>query len=176
MSDMPRYKVEYLATSSLSPNPRNPKDHPEKQIRTLASAIRESGTISPIYIDQTRMILAGHGRWLAAQVLGIEEVPTITATFKSEAAKRAFILADNKVAELGRWNDDLVKEELEALFEIDFPLEAAGFSSSDLDFSVVETPVAEEIAIRRSFWRSRCWRGAQPPETFVRSRRWSILF
>ncbi|MGB7370803.1 site-specific DNA-methyltransferase [Erythrobacter sp.] len=147
MAKTEKLEVVYLATTALTPNPRNPKEHPEKQVRMLASAIRESRTISPIFIDDDRMILAGHGRWLAAKQLGIEEVPTITVTFASDEAKRAFILADNRVGELGRWNDDLVQEELQALFEVDFPLDSAGFTTADLEFSVVETPNAEEVEL-----------------------------
>ena len=147
MTDIQKHEVEYLSTTTLTPNPRNPKNHPDRQIRTLATAIRESEAISPILIDSQRMILAGHGRWLAAKLLGIAKVPTITLVFKSDAAKRAFILADNRVGELGRWNDDLLQEELEALFELDFPLEAAGFTAADLDFSVVETRAVEEIEL-----------------------------
>lgn len=147
MQKINRFEVEYLATSALNPNPRNPKQHPDRQVRTLATAIRESRTISPIFIDPAKMILAGHGRWLAAKLLKIEEVPTITVSFDSDAAKRAFILADNRVAELGKWNDHLVQEELEALFAIDFPLEAAGFSAADLDFQIIEKPVLDDVPL-----------------------------
>ncbi|MBL8656696.1 MAG: ParB N-terminal domain-containing protein [Altererythrobacter sp.] len=73
MSQIDRFQIEYLATTSLHPNPRNPKHHPEQQIATLVTAIRESKKLTPIAIDEQRMILAGNGRWLAAAKLGIPE-------------------------------------------------------------------------------------------------------
>jgi hypothetical protein len=87
MSQIDRFQIAYLATTSLHPNPRNPKHHPEKQLALLVTAIRESRKLSPVAIDEERMILAGHGRWLAAIKLGLSEGPTITMHFPSEEAK-----------------------------------------------------------------------------------------
>lgn len=147
MSQIDRFQIEYLATTSLHPNPRNPKHHPEKQLASLVTAIRESRKLTPIAIDDDRMILAGHGRWLAAGKLGLPEVPTITMRFPSEEAKLAFIYADNRVGELGSWLKDIMQEDLTSLFEAEFPLEATGFSAADLDFTVVESPRGEQVEL-----------------------------
>lgn len=139
-------KVEMLATSALIPNPRNARKHSDKQIALLASIIERFGFLVPIIVDEKGMIVAGHGRWLAAMRLARKLVPVIRANFLSETEREAFALADNRLSELSEWDNDLLSENLEILFEKDFDISAIGFSTSDLDFAIVEDAEEEKPA------------------------------
>lgn len=98
----------------------------------------------PIIIDDADMIAAGHGRWLAAKSKNITEVPVIRAKFLTDEDRRAFALAENRIADLSGWDDELLSDELSILFDGGYNLEITGFSTSDLDFSVPEEPVKNE--------------------------------
>ena len=138
-------RIEMLATSALTPNPRNARKHPDEQVRKLAANIERFGFLVPIIVDDGNLIVAGHGRWMAARLLGLEMVPTIRASFVSDKERRAFALADNRLAELSEWDAMLLGEELSFLFEEHYDIEALGFSASDLDFSIpAVTPPARE--------------------------------
>ncbi len=142
-------KIEMLATSALTPNPGNARKHSDKQVSLLASIIERYGFLVPIIIDEKGRIVAGHGRWLAAKRLGLKQVPVIRARFLSDTEREAFALADNRLAELSTWDDDLLSSNLEILFESGFDISAIGFSTSDLDFSVVEEKEKEPAAAER---------------------------
>src|SRR4051794_23736146 len=101
-------KVEMLATSSLVPNSRNARKHPDRQITQLAANIRRFGFPIPIIADLDNMIVAGHGRWEAAKKLGLAEVPVIRRRFLDKADRRAFALADNRLAELSSWDPEIL--------------------------------------------------------------------
>lgn len=131
-------RVEMLSTSCLIPNPRNARRHPEKQVAQLAANIRRFGFPVPILIDQDGMIIAGHGRWEAAKKLGLTEVPAIRREFTDAAERRAFALADNRLAELSSWDPEILSGELELLFEGGFDIATIGFSTADLDFAIVD--------------------------------------
>src|SRR5687767_12064881 len=92
-------QLEWLATRSLRPLPRNARTHSKAQIRQIAGSIERFGFTNPILIDEGRMVLAGHGRLSAARLLGLESVPTLRLSHLSPAEKRAYVLADNKLAE-----------------------------------------------------------------------------
>jgi DNA modification methylase len=130
--------VEIVPIGALAPNPRNARLHPDKQIRQLAAFIKKHGFRVPISVDQDNLIVAGHGRMDAAKLLGLAEVPVIRTHFQTEAERNAFALADNRLAELSSWNDDVLKAELENLFEGGFDISTIGFSTADLDFAIVE--------------------------------------
>lgn len=151
-------RIELLATSSLKPNPRNARTHSDKQLRQIAASIERFGWLVPIVVDDQMMIAAGHGRWEAAKLLGLGTVPVIRAEFLSEADRRAFALAENRIAELSGWDDKLLAEELNALFDGGYNLEITGFTTADLDFSVpeaddkheeVELPAPDAAAVSR---------------------------
>lgn len=129
-----RKAVEMLAVDTLIPYARNAKKHSDEQVRQVAGSIKEFGFNNPILIDELNGIIAGHCRVLAAEKLGLEEVPCLRLTHLSETQKRAYILADNRLAETGGgWNAELLKLELEDLadeFDIDSLL---GFSKEALD-------------------------------------------
>lgn len=129
--------IETVRTGSLKPNPRNARTHSKKQISQIAASIQQYGWLGTIIVDDTGMIVAGHGRWLAAKKLGLREVPIIKAKFLSDEDRRAFALADNKIAELAGWDEDLVAEELSELFEGGYEIELTGFGTADLDFALV---------------------------------------
>ncbi len=130
--------IEMLALSALSPNPRNARRHPDKQVAQLAANIERFGFPVPIIVDEANLIMAGHGRYQAAGKLGLDEVPVIRMSNLSEAEKRAFVLADNRLAELSDWDPEILGAELTALFEGGFDIAEIGFSTADLDFAIVE--------------------------------------
>lgn len=141
--------VEMVDISSLAPNPANARKHGAKQIAQLAAVIERFGFLVPLIIDDENMIAAGHGRWAAAQKLGLTEVPAIRANFLSDEERRAFALADNRLSELSTWDSEVLGQELELLFEGGFDITAIGFSTTDLDFSVVpeKEPKAERVQL-----------------------------
>jgi ParB-like chromosome segregation protein Spo0J len=125
-------KIENLKTESLVPYARNAKLHDEIQVSKIASSIREFGFNNPVLVDGEKPpgIIAGHGRVLAAKKLGLTEVPCIRLAHLSEAQKRAYILADNRLAELGGgWDSEMLKLELADLGELDVDLEVIGFET-----------------------------------------------
>lgn len=127
--------IEMVRRKSLKPNPTNARDHSDKQVTQIAASIEKFGFLIPIVIDDDDMIAAGHGRWQAAKKLGLKEVPVIRARFLTDADRRAFALAENRISELSSWNEDLLANELNILFEDGYNLEITGFSTGDLDFS-----------------------------------------
>lgn len=132
-----------VSTESLIPYVNNAKTHPEEQVSMIAASIKEFGFNAPILIDDQNMVIAGHGRLLAAKKLGMDEVPAVMLDHLSEAQKKAYILADNRLGEIGGWDMDLVSLELESLQDMDFGLDLTGFDIGHVkitDFS----PVAEE--------------------------------
>ena len=124
--------VEYRATDSLTPAPRNARTHSEHQISQIAASIREFGWTNPILIEEDGQIIAGHGRVQAAQALGMGDVATITLRGLSPAQKRALVLADNKLALNAGWDDALLRSELADLKLEAFDISKIGFSADEL--------------------------------------------
>lgn len=110
--------IEYVKTEDLRGYERNARTHPKKQVKQIAGAITEFGFTNPILIDGSGMIVAGHGRLLAAQQLGLESVPCIRLGHLDENQIRALVIADNKIAEGAGWNQKLLKVELRDLMEV----------------------------------------------------------
>lgn len=144
MTDFKHLKIELLATSMLAPNPRNARTHTPKQISQIGVAIKRFGWLVPIVIDENNMILAGHGRWEAAKKMRMTEVPVIRANFLSDADRRAFVLAENRISQLSGWDDDILQAELKALFEDGYEIEITGFSVANLDISVPSEAGSDE--------------------------------
>ena len=109
---MPANQIEEVSTRTLRAHPSNSRTHPLKQIRQLARSIEQFGFTIPIIVDENRIILAGHGRWLAAQQLGLPRVPAVVLSGLSDAQKRAYLLADNKLAEKAGWDRATLAVEL----------------------------------------------------------------
>lgn len=145
-------KVVYRAVSELIPYARNARTHSDEQVARIAASIKEFGWTNPILIDGSKGIIAGHGRVLAARKLGLEKVPTIELSGLTEAQKRAYILADNRLALDAGWDEEMLKLEFAELEKEGFELSKTGFSDeeiremmADLDREVdgvedVETP------------------------------------
>lgn len=126
-------RLEHWPPDRLVPYSRNAKTHSIDQIDKIAALILEMGFTSPILVDEVDGILAGHGRLAAARKLGLERVPVVVLTHLSPAQKRAYILADNKIAEESGWNHKLLAEELAALELEKFDFTMTGFTDRDLE-------------------------------------------
>jgi len=130
--------IVYEPTAALRPDPANARRHSPRQIAQIARSMATFGPIVPILVDATGRIVAGHGRWLAAQELGLAQVPTIPVTHLSEAERRAFMLADNRLTENSEWDPALLRTQLRELasIDVDFSLEVTGFDLPEIDLIV----------------------------------------
>tara|TARA_B110000261_G_scaffold5852_1_gene6073 strand:+ start:287 stop:1462 length:1176 start_codon:yes stop_codon:yes gene_type:complete len=131
-------KIEQLKVNDLIPFINNSRTHSEEQVGQVAASIREFGFTNPILVDGDNGIIAGHGRLMAARKLGLESVPSIRLTHLSEAQKRAYVIADNKLALNAGWDEELLSLELGELQAIDFDLSLIGFSEDELELLLVE--------------------------------------
>ena len=138
MSDL---EVKYLSVNELVPYANNPRTHSEKQVTQVASSIKEFGFNNPILLDEGKGIIAGHGRLAAAKKLGLESVPTITLEGLTEAQRKAYVIADNKLTENSEWDYDLLTVEVERLKELDFDLDLTGFDDDELEALLKPTVV-----------------------------------
>jgi ParB-like chromosome segregation protein Spo0J len=128
----PADKVERRKISSIVPYARNSRTHSDEQVAQIASSIKEWGFTNPILVDIDGEIIAGHGRLLAAQKLGLDEVPCITAVGWSEAQKKAYVIADNKLAINAGWDVELLRIELDELTDLNFDVNLTGFSDDEI--------------------------------------------
>jgi ParB-like nuclease domain len=128
-------KFNTLPISSLAIDGRNPRTHTPKQIRQIADSIRTLGFNNPILVDDHGNVVAGHGRIKAAELLGIAEVPTIRLSRMTEAERRAYAIADNKLAENAGWDRDLLSLELRYISELEIDLDPTitGFEAAEID-------------------------------------------
>ncbi len=134
--------ISSRSTDELKSYSQNPRTHSDEQIAQIAASIAEFGFTNPVLIGRDGVIIAGHGRLLAAQRLGMAEVPTIVLDHLSDAQRRALVIADNRIAENAGWDQELLRSELEALGELEFDLNLIGFSDAELDqlLADVEAP------------------------------------
>jgi ParB-like chromosome segregation protein Spo0J len=124
--------IEYLSTDLLIPYVNNSRTHSEKQVKQVAASIKEFGFTNPILVDDGGGVIAGHGRLLAAQMLGLDEVPTITLEGLTEAQRKAYVIADNQLALNSGWDEESLKIELDRLSELEFDTDLLGFDLDDL--------------------------------------------
>jgi DNA modification methylase len=169
LNPWPAEKIERMAVSALVPYARNTRTHSEAQIGQIAGSIREWGWTSPILVDEAGTVLAGHGRLLAAERLGIGEVPVIVARGWTESQKRAYAIADNKLALNAGWDETLLRLEVADLERLGFDLPLMGFSETELaaltgsnpgltDPDEVPEPPAVPIVQRGEVWQlGRHW-------------------
>ena len=146
---MANLTIENMALNQIRAYVKNAKSHPEGQIQQIAASIRQFGFNNPILVDDNLEIIAGHGRMAAAHVLELDTVPVIRLAHLSEAQKRAYRLADNKIAENGGWNADLLRLEISELEQIcgDLDISLTGFSDVELDvLSMDDKSVADPKA------------------------------
>lgn len=153
----PADRVERWPVAKLVPYARNARTHSEAQVSAIAASIREWGWTVPVLAREDGTIIAGHGRILAAQKLGITEVPVMVASGWSDAKVSAYVIADNKLPELAGWDEDLLRVELGELRDLDFDLSLTGFSDLELDALFAEqtegltdpddAPEVEDVAV-----------------------------
>ena len=134
-----------VQVSELIPYVNNAKVHTEEQVTKIASSIREFGFLNPVLIDKDKNIIAGHGRVMAAKKLGLETVPVLFIEGLTDAQRKAYILADNRLGELAGWDQELVNAELAQLLEQDFDIDLTGFELPD-DYFEEEKTIEEDEA------------------------------
>lgn len=127
-------EINYKNTKDLIPYVNNSRTHSDKQVKQIASSIKEFGFTNPILVDEENGIIAGHGRLLAAELLNIDSVPTITLKNLTKAQKKAYVIADNKLALNSGWNEELLKLELKELTDMNFDITLTGFELDELVF------------------------------------------
>lgn len=126
-------KLELISIDDLIPYARNSRTHSEEQVAQIAASIREFGFTNPVLIDDGGGIIAGHGRCMAARKLKMATVPCIRLTELTEAQKKAYIIADNKLALNAGWDDEMLRIEIEELKDLDFDIDLLGFDEEELD-------------------------------------------
>jgi ParB-like chromosome segregation protein Spo0J len=126
-------KIEQIKTTALIPYARNSRTHSEAQVAQIAGSIREFGFTNPVLIDAENGIIAGHGRIMAAQKLGLAEVPCIRLDHLTETQRKAYIIADNKLALNSGWDETMLGLELADLRELDFDLDLLGFDGDEIE-------------------------------------------
>ena len=126
-------RIEVLPVHQLTPYSNNARTHSKKQIRQIAESIRRFGFTNPVLIDDNGQIIAGHGRVEAAKLIGLATLPVIRLSHLSPAEKRAYILADNRLAEKAGWDREILAIELQELIDLDFDVELTGFEAADVD-------------------------------------------
>lgn len=156
-------KLLQVKISDLVPYENNAKIHGKKQIEKLQKSIEQFGFLSPILIDKDKNIIAGHGRVKAAEGIGIKTVPCISIEGLTDAERKAYILADNRLAEFGKWDKDIVEAEIGLLEEIDFDIDDLEFELPDIDSyygderertnDAYNLDIAHETELTNDFWQ-----------------------
>jgi DNA modification methylase len=166
-TEWPANKVEMRNVSELVPYANNSRTHSPQQIDQIAASINEWGWTIPILVDEKGMLIAGHGRILAAQKLGIEQVPAMTAIGWTKAQKKAYVIADNKLALNADWNEELLALELSELQELDFDIKLTGFELEDIGDMLgdEEDAAGDDVAVG-----SMAERFMVPPFTVLNAR------
>ena len=139
---VPPTQIEWLPLEALSSAPRNARTHGKRQIQQIAHSIQEFGFINPIIVNQQHRIIAGHGRLEAARLLAMRKVPVLRVSHLSEAAIRAYMLADNRLPEKAGWSRELLALELQELAvllpEIDLDVGITGFEPAEIDALLID--------------------------------------
>ena len=125
-------EIKTLQVKDLIPYARNSRTHDDYQVNQIVSSIKEFGFTNPILVDDDNSIIAGHGRLMAAQKLGLKEVPTINLGYLTDAQKKAYVIADNRLALNAGWDLDMLKLEIDDLGELDFDVDILGFTDDEL--------------------------------------------
>jgi ParB-like chromosome segregation protein Spo0J len=131
--------------ADLTPYARNSRTHSEAQVAQIAASIREFGFTNPVLVDAEGGIIAGHGRVLAAQSLGLETVPVLVLDHLSEDQRRAYVIADNKLAMNAGWDDDALRAEIEELARGGYGLDVIGFDAGELEGLLAQPTALDEM-------------------------------
>ena len=137
--------IEQVKLDKLIPYARNSRTHSDAQVAQIAASIKEFGFTNPVLIDETGSIIAGHGRVMAARKLSITDVPSIRLTHLTEAQKKAYIIADNKLALNAGWDDEMLAVELTDLKDMGFDLDLTGFTLDEIDALGSEIPDENKV-------------------------------
>jgi ParB-like chromosome segregation protein Spo0J len=171
---MQSMEVEHLPVPACAPIPGNARTHSRKQIRQIATSIERFGFTNPVLVSDDKEIVAGHGRVEAARLLGRETVPALRLSHLSAAERRAYVLADNKLALNAGWDREVLAIELQALIDLDFDVEVTGFSLAEIDLVLDEAERARRkgratkpTALRRC----QSWAPRSPDRRPVAARR-----
>ncbi|MFZ2030066.1 MAG: ParB/Srx family N-terminal domain-containing protein, partial [Vitreimonas sp.] len=138
--------IERAPVRALKPYARNARTHSPRQIAQIAASIERFGFTNPVLVDDDFNIIAGHGRVAAAKQLSIDSVPIVRLSHLSEAEKRAYVLADNKLAENAGWDREILAIELQGLIDLDFAIELTGFETAEIDLVLSEAADADVSA------------------------------
>jgi DNA modification methylase len=150
IKEWPANNIEQRDVKTLIPYARNARTHSDEQVSQIAASIEEWGWTTPVLIDPDNVIIAGHGRIMAAQRLGFEQVPCMVADGWTEAQKKAYIIADNKLALNAGWDNELLAVEFGELKELEFDLELTGFGLDEIDELIpdqIEDGLTDEDAV-----------------------------
>ncbi len=142
--------VQHTSLRELIPYARNARTHSDAQVAQIAASIAEFGFVNPVLIGSDNIIIAGHGRVLAAQKLELETVPTITLVHLNENQRRALVIADNKLAENAGWDEELLRLELQSLVDEDFNIDLLGFDDVDLDALLTDMTTDEDNVVEEN--------------------------
>ena len=154
--------------SVLRPYSRNARTHSKKQVKQIAASIERFGFTNPVLMSDDGEIIAGHGRVEAAKLLGMKAVPTLALSHLSEAERRAYVLADNKLALNAGWDKEILAIELQALVDLEFDVELTGFSLAEVDFVLDEAGDADPDGRDAADDASR-WSPGQPSPRWATS-------
>ncbi len=145
-------RIEWVSIGVLRPNPRNARTHSRKQIKLIAASIKEFGFLNPVIVDDANMILAGHGRLEAAKLEGLTHAPIVRFGHLTAAQKRAYVIADNKLAEQAGWDREILAIELGELIDLlpaeGFDVSLTGFEAPEIDLLLADMAPLE-AATRR---------------------------
>lgn len=145
-----KLQIVYKNVDDLIPYARNAKIHDENNINLIAGSIKSFGFNNPVLLDGENGIIAGHGRVLASKKLGIKQIPTIELQGLSDAEKRAYIIADNRLTEKSEWDKEILSLELQDLNELGIDLNSIGFDENDINkmIGTPESDTSEEVAYK----------------------------
>lgn len=142
-------QIEYVSLGALTPYARNSRTHSPEQVKRIAASIREFGFTNPVLVDGEGTIIAGHGRVLAAEHLQMETVPVVKLEYMTEQQKRAYVIADNKLALDAGWDEELLRVELEALHADGYAVELTGFGAEELSEIMLDSDEDAEQYTRK---------------------------
>jgi hypothetical protein len=137
------HQIEQVPVKDLAPYSGNARTHSKKQIGQIAGSIAEFGFTNPILVDAQNQIIAGHGRLAAAKKLAMDTVPVIRLSHLSPAQKRAYLLADNRLAEKAGWDKEVLAAEFQALIDLNFDIDLTGFDLGEVDLVLDQTDGAK---------------------------------
>lgn len=134
---MPKLTIIDKNIEQIKQYKNNPKLHSKHQIKQIADSVKEFGFVNPVLLDENGEIIAGHGRFMAAQLLNMTTIPTITLSHLSDGQKRLYRIADNKLTELGKWDVSLLQMEFKELENLNLDLEITGFETEEIDNFII---------------------------------------